>query len=136
MGKVFDLWKSSSEVSMNALDELKDRLFEEPFLVIISFWKLLQMVLIGLGHSPTHKVAIATVDINELKKTPRPREVIRFLSTNHRKPLKQWRRPMQITLQTSRFLKKNSAPNNKAGLCYERKVLSFSPAEEFFFFGR
>ena len=68
-GQVFDLLEKLSEVSMNALDELRDRLLEEPEKV--SNNQLLEIITNGLdrlGHSPTHKVAIATVDINELKK--------------------------------------------------------------------
>ena len=67
-GQVFDLLEKLSEVSMNALDELRDRLLEEPEKV--SNNQLLEIITNGLdrlGHSPTHKVAIATVDINQLK---------------------------------------------------------------------
>lgn len=66
--QVVDLLEKLSEVSMNALDELRDRLLEEP--EKISNGQLMEIITNGLdrlGHSPTHKVAIATVDINELK---------------------------------------------------------------------
>lgn len=67
--QVIDLLGKLSEVSMNALDELRDRLLDEP--EKISNTQLLDIITNGLdrlGHSPTQKIAVARVDISELKK--------------------------------------------------------------------
>lgn len=57
-----------SDLSHIALDELRDRLLEDPEKISNSqLMELLTESLDRLGHSPTQKVAIATVDINALK---------------------------------------------------------------------
>ena len=65
---VLDIMKKVQEVGSLALEEVRDRLLEEPEKVTNSqLLEIATAALDRLGHGPTQKVAIAHVDINSIK---------------------------------------------------------------------
>ncbi len=57
------------DISHSVMDEIRDRLLEEPEKISNSqLLELLTESLDRLGHSPTQKIAVAHVDISELRK--------------------------------------------------------------------